>query len=558
MTLAQRLRRNVLGLLLLPALLVWSGSVAFAVHQVTRQALQEAEASAEGAVEWLREEMRRDEGFLRSAARIKRGRGRLPDVSPSSFLPVFFPYAKALLLERPGVERRIWRAEDYAMALNLYNPEAGWPAPGEPVDGPPAPEGRVVPFGEVALCPDPVFPTGSLWYRVPVLYGEEAAFLWVEIPTLARWLTHLESWLRPGAFGLRTLRGETVWGAAGQGRKGPLAVKREALLEGAVWAGAPLAPLDLELRVRRPLGISRTAFLGAVLLGLLFTALVVAVSLHLSQKAFSEVVEGLREMEEAVGALGKGRFSEMTAGAAGGELARFIDAFNRMAADLREFQRERERAVRSEAIAMAFSALAHDLKNGVAHLRLLAENLEKYYDRPGFRQDAVASLRAVVDRLSALLERVSDRGSPPAVVRREPLGEVFRKVEERHRADGLRLELEADDRTRGASVPLPAVEDVLEVLLSNAREAMAREVLCEASSDGEKLTLTVRDDGEGISPGQAQRLFEAFVTSKPKGLGLGLYHARRTLRLLGGDLAYAGGPGPTAFRMDIPLGEDRP
>ena len=48
--------------------------------------------------------------------------------------------------------------------------------------------------------------------------------------------------------------------------------------------------------------------------------------------------------------------------------------------------------------------------------------------------------------------------------------------------------------------------------------------------------MSVRDTGVGIPDAQKSRLFTAFQTTKPKGMGLGLALVRRIVRRFGGDV----------------------
>ena len=65
--------------------------------------------------------------------------------------------------------------------------------------------------------------------------------------------------------------------------------------------------------------------------------------------------------------------------------------------------------------------------------------------------------------------------------------------------------------------------------------------------------FTVRDHGPGVPPGDRERIFEAFITGKSHGTGLGLAVARRIVELHGGRLAVQDAPGGGAlFRVEIP------
>jgi two-component system C4-dicarboxylate transport sensor histidine kinase DctB len=84
------------------------------------------------------------------------------------------------------------------------------------------------------------------------------------------------------------------------------------------------------------------------------------------------------------------------------------------------------------------------------------------------------------------------------------------------------------------------LEQVLVNLLQNAFEALEGEVnplvnIC-VSTDANHITLSIIDNGPGISPEVFQKLFTPFITTKLHGLGLGLVIAHDIVRDFGGEL----------------------
>lgn len=82
------------------------------------------------------------------------------------------------------------------------------------------------------------------------------------------------------------------------------------------------------------------------------------------------------------------------------------------------------------------------------------------------------------------------------------------------------------------------------------------------STESRRLVrIDVVDDGPGLSPAVARRLFEPFsaaqVEGRPAGIGLGLSLARDVARAHGGDLDLARDAGATTFRMEIPIGMEK-
>lgn len=93
-------------------------------------------------------------------------------------------------------------------------------------------------------------------------------------------------------------------------------------------------------------------------------------------------------------------------------------------------------------------------------------------------------------------------------------------------------------------------------LLQNAAEAMIgdnREIVVEASSTPELLTISITDNGIGISQESQQHLFEPFWTTKPEGTGLGLAICYRIIEAHGGVLSVESPPdGGCRFLIKLP------
>lgn len=99
------------------------------------------------------------------------------------------------------------------------------------------------------------------------------------------------------------------------------------------------------------------------------------------------------------------------------------------------------------------------------------------------------------------------------------------------------------------------LEAVVTTLLENSRQAGATSVAIAALSDRTDLTLTIKDDGPGIPPGDRGRVFEPFFTSRRTsgGTGLGLPIARSLLHAQGGEIDLLSGDGGATFGIRLPL-----
>jgi len=99
--------------------------------------------------------------------------------------------------------------------------------------------------------------------------------------------------------------------------------------------------------------------------------------------------------------------------------------------------------------------------------------------------------------------------------------------------DDLGLEWEADPHLLQAAL-LNLIRNAVEAI----GDAPGGEVRLEVHHQGPKgLTLSVIDNGPGLSDAARSRLFEPFFTTKASGTGLGLAITRRLAQSLGGELS---------------------
>ena len=239
--------------------------------------------------------------------------------------------------------------------------------------------------------------------------------------------------------------------------------------------------------------------------------------------------------------------------ALGGGLFLYLTLFWIVRRGDRLIEEQSERLREAETLAVIgemTGAITHGIRNPLASIRTSAE-LCQDDPSPAVRESA-ADIMAEVDRLSEWVrqlltysERDPERLEPVAVapLLQASLAGFEREMQRR----GVRLDVAIDaalPSVRGEPVRLA---HALNSLLSNALEAMPQggvlAVSAHPARPGRAVEIRIRDSGIGIARELLPRVFAPFVTSKRKGLGLGLPLVRRIVTRFGGSVSIASEPG---------------
>jgi two-component system nitrogen regulation sensor histidine kinase NtrY len=229
------------------------------------------------------------------------------------------------------------------------------------------------------------------------------------------------------------------------------------------------------------------------------------------------------------------------------EVGRAVDAFNRMADQLRH---NRERLVYLTQMASWQSLArktAHELKNSLTPIRLTVEEIQARQpaDR-AFIDHAVQIVVSEIDSLERRVRAFSEFSSEPAV-HLEVL-DVNALVAERvtlHRRvhPDTTFDLRLDQRGPLAHAAADLVKGILTNLLQNAAEAAGPNgrVLVVSTTTAGTVAIEVHDSGPGLSPDASATLFEPTITFKQQGMGLGLSIAKKNAILSNGDVTIVAG-----------------
>jgi two-component system NtrC family sensor kinase len=256
------------------------------------------------------------------------------------------------------------------------------------------------------------------------------------------------------------------------------------------------------------------------------------------------------------------------------EIGRTAEEFNSMAAALQERDRRLRHAERLAAVGRMASHIAHEVRNPLSSVGLNAEMIvdeASGLPESRSRDEILALARRVsgeVDRLTGITRQYLELGRLPSPEPRPTrLGALVRDVAELLGPDlsgrGIELVVETGGDGPEAALDRDQIRQVIINLVRNAAEAIEeggeRRVELRLVPSGDEVLLSVRDTGRGMEPGETERIFEPFYSTREGGTGLGLSLTRHVVDGHGGRIeCFSEKARGTTFVITLPLARPGP
>ncbi|MGH7828494.1 MAG: PAS domain S-box protein [Candidatus Binatia bacterium] len=172
----------------------------------------------------------------------------------------------------------------------------------------------------------------------------------------------------------------------------------------------------------------------------------------------------------------------------------------------------------------------------------------------------------IIARIRALAKKAPPRKDWLDI--NETIREVIALARSEVQRSGIALETRLSDDMHYVPLILAdriQLQQVILNLIINAIEAISgagdgpRELLiCSGTDETQRVLVTVRDSGPGLDPKILDRLFDAFYTTKPQGMGMGLAISRSIIEAHGGRLwATANDDRGATFQFTLPPGGEK-
>jgi signal transduction histidine kinase len=233
----------------------------------------------------------------------------------------------------------------------------------------------------------------------------------------------------------------------------------------------------------------------------------------------------------------------------------FTERLGAAQAQSADLSRRLAQSDRLAALGRIAAGVAHEIRNPIGAMRLKAENA---IGQPVERQEAaLQTVIGQIERLDRLCESLLSVSRPLSL---DVVEVKARDWLEQHRqaflemAESRKVQLGATCEMEQAVIDPHQLGRALDNLLVNALQHVPEggRVHVTATVDGERLRLTVSDDGPGVPEEVRAHIFEPFVTSRCGGTGLGLAIVREIVEAHGGTVRLVPSASGAVFEMELP------
>jgi len=253
------------------------------------------------------------------------------------------------------------------------------------------------------------------------------------------------------------------------------------------------------------------------------------------------------------------------------EIVRLAKSFERLLARLEEARGKLARSARLATLGQLSASVAHELRNPLSGIKMNARVLADELSKAGVADSSLDRIIREADRMNLYLDELlglasgnarheapHNLASLPRVRLSEVCESVLSLVDGRCRHAGVSVRRQWEPAAREVRADEPQIRQAILNLVLNALDAMpaggAVTVSTRAMQNG-TVRFAVSDTGTGVHAPEGADVFEPFVTTKPGGVGLGLYVCRRNVERHRGRIGYDSFDSGTTFWFELPAAD---
>jgi nitrogen fixation/metabolism regulation signal transduction histidine kinase len=209
--------------------------------------------------------------------------------------------------------------------------------------------------------------------------------------------------------------------------------------------------------------------------------------------------------------------------------------------------------------------VAHEIKNPLTPMKLSVQHLQKSWDDRGSDWDQrlkrfTDTMTEQIETLSAIASEFSDFAKTPEPKNEKiDLAEIIENALSFYRdIPALQINFQEEFSSSYIYADRKQLMRVFTNLLNNSIQAIGEQkpgkIDISLTRENARYKIRIEDNGIGIRPEQASKIFQPNFTTKSGGMGLGLAIVRSIILSSGGDIGFESQPGQrTIFYIYLPI-----
>ncbi len=244
-----------------------------------------------------------------------------------------------------------------------------------------------------------------------------------------------------------------------------------------------------------------------------------------------------------------------------------ISGIEKIYSDLISTEKAVERKTKLEALGVLFAKVLHDIKNGLASIKIYQYLLREAKD-DSKRKELIRKMDKGMGDVTVMIQDLLDfvRGNKSTLKESVRVKDLYNGLKTEYQAkaavEGVKFEISMDEGIAEKSIHVELVRIItgLKHLIQNAFEEVESaglsnpEVRIFLKVERENLVLEISDNGRGIPDEIADELFTPFVSKgKETGNGIGAAVSKEYIEAQNGHVDFKTSPDGTVFRVTIPF-----
>lgn len=279
---------------------------------------------------------------------------------------------------------------------------------------------------------------------------------------------------------------------------------------------------------------------------------------------FSEYIsQGISKLATGLSEVSKGNLNYVVSSEGTiDEIKYLIDQFNVMTMKLLEAHYRVSKIEKMELWKDIARKFSHEIKNPLTPIKLSIQRILLNQDAPDFKEKTINSLNVILDeveRIDRLVTQLSNFAKIPLPNKTNfSFYELMQQIRELFSNQGIDFEIIVDGNDM-VYADFDQIKQCLINLVKNgieASEGISNKITIKFVNTGEKVIISVRDYGVGISEDMKNNILKPYITTKKTGSGLGLSIVESIVFNHGGELYFSSKVGEgSEFFIELPLKE---